>query len=109
MLLRYLRVSLLVSSEKSNIIDFLFTNGLSINDIEAVEVDIPVNIMLLVNLIEDLPGNIIVDLLLHFLELFKGNLFFVFLVSALLVLPVNFSLKTFTNFFIFFDHTHPFI
>ena len=78
----------LLSNHHPAIVDFLLGDSLSVDEVEAVEIDIPVHIHILVNFIENLPGYIVVNLLLHFLELFESDLLFIFLESAILVLFV---------------------
>ena len=78
----------LLSNHHSAIVDFLLGDSLSVDEVEAVEINIPVHIHILVNFVENLPSYIVVDLLLHFLELFESDLFFIFLEPAILVLFV---------------------
>ena len=65
--------------------------------------------MFSIDFIEYLPGNIIVDLLFHLLELLKSYLLFIFLVPTLLILPVNFRLQTLPDLFVLFYHSHALI
>ena len=99
----------LFSSEQGNIIDLLLTNSFGINNIEAIEINIPIHIMVRIDLIEYLPGNIIIDLLFHLLELLESYLFFIFLIATLLIFTINFGLKTLPDFFVLFYYSHSFI
>jgi uncharacterized membrane protein YecN with MAPEG domain len=71
------------------VIDFLFSDSFSVNKVQAIEIDVSIDIYILVNFIEYLPSDIIVDLLLHLLELLECYLLLVFLVPTILVLLVH--------------------
>ena len=84
-----------------HIIYFLFCYCLGINEIQTVKIDVFVDVIILINLIKQLPCNIIIYLLLHLLILLKSYLFFILFVSICLVFFVNFMLQTIADFFIF--------
>ena len=94
----------LLPNHHATIVDFLLSNSLCVNEIEAVEIDVSVHIHVLVNFIENLPCYIVVYLLLHFLELFESDLFFIFLEPAILVLFVDLQLQIFSHFFVLFNN-----
>jgi hypothetical protein len=85
-------------SQQGNVVDLLLADGFGVYQIKAIQINILVNIMIGIGLIKDLPGDIIIDLLLHFLELLKCYFFFILFISTLLVFPVNLGLETLTNF-----------
>ena len=95
---------LLLAGYDSYIIYFLFGNSLRIDEVEAVEVDVLVDIKELISFIEDLPSNVVVNLLLHLLVLLKGDLVRPLLVSMSLVLSVHHTLEPLLGLFEFVDN-----
>jgi hypothetical protein len=96
----------LLSHQYRSVENLLFCDCFCIYEIQAVEIKVSIDVHILVRLIKNLPSDVVVDLLLHFLKLLKCNLLFVFLVPAILILFVYFLLQFFSNFFVFVDHTH---
>ena len=95
----------LFSNHHPAIVDLLLGDSCSVDEVEAVEINIPANIYILVNFVENLPSYIVVYMLLHFLVLFESDLFFnIFLEFAILVLFVRLKLQIFAQFFILFDN-----
>ena len=81
-----------------NVINFLLCDGLGIRDIEAIQVDDLINIILVIDLVESLPSNIIINLLQHFGKLIIGNKVGIIFVHVTLVFLICFLLKVFTDF-----------
>ena len=94
----------LLPGHQCDIVYFLLGYCFGVQEIEAVKINVAIGVIVLVYFVKDLPGNIIIDLLLHLLKLFKSNLFLrVLLVAAILVLFVNFMLKILSHLLILLD------
>lgn len=91
----------LLAFQQSHVVDFLLGNGLSVRKLEAVEIDVFVRVVALVHLVEYLPRDVVVYLLLHFLVLLERYLLIdIGLVLARLVLLVDLLLEVLTYFFV---------
>lgn len=74
----------LVPAHEGSVVDLLLSYGLAVTEVQAVEVYKLILIVIAVNIIKDLPCYVVVDLLFHFLVLFKSY-FFVFISLILIV------------------------
>ena len=91
----------LLAFQQCHVVDFLLSNGLGVRQLEAVEIDVFVRVVALVHLVEYLPRDVIVYLLLHFLVLLERYLLIdIGLVLARLVLLVDLLLQVLTYFFV---------
>ena len=79
--------------KKGDIVDFLLGDGPCIAEFETVEVDEFVCIIVLINLVEYLPCDIIINLLLHLLILFICYLVLRRFVSVSLIFFVHFLVE----------------
>ena len=93
------------SNAFTKIVNLLLSYGLCVHYFKAVQIDYLLNIVVFIYFVEDLPGNIVVDLLKHFLELILSNpIFFVGTVFTTDILFICLLLKLGSNFFIFINN-----
>ena len=79
-------------------------DGLGIREVQAVQVNVLVGVVALIDLVEDLPSDVVVDLLFHLLVLFKSYFFIdISLVFARLKFFVGLVLQILSNLFVFVD------
>ena len=104
-----LHLVLSIVSEDSHIINLLLGNGLGIFQVQAIQVNVLICIVCLVHFIEDLPCDVIVNLLLHFLVLLISDFLFIILFTVLLIFIVDFALQVLANFIILLDDIASFL
>lgn len=94
----------------TKIVNLLLCNGLCIHYLKAIQIDNLFNIIVLINFIKDLPSNIVVYLLEHFLELILSNsVFFIRTIFTADVLFIGFLLKLSPYLFIFINNIIAFL
>ena len=98
-------VRIAVADRLTEVVDFLLGNGLRIHNIETVEVDNLLDVVVLIDLVEHLPGHVVVYLLQHLLKLVVAYSFvIVWAIFALVILSVSFLLELCSYLFVFLDH-----
>ena len=94
----------------AKIINLLLCDGLCIHYFKTVQIDYLLYIVVLIHFVEDLPGNVVVDLLEHFLKLILcDSIFLVRTVFAADVFFIGFLLKLSSNLFIFINNIITFL
>ena len=89
----------------ADVVDFLFSYSLSIHNIKTVKVHNLFNVIVFINFIENLPGNVVINLLQHFLKLIiTDSVLFIWTIFAIVVFAVGFLLKLGADFLILLHH-----
>ena len=86
-----------ITNELAQIVNLLLNDGISVHNIETVQVNNLLDCVLLIDFVENLPGNIIINLLKHFFVLLVGNKFRILFVSIVLIFALGLLLKLLTN------------
>ena len=98
-------VRIAVADRLTEVVDFLLSYGLRIHNIETVEVDNLLDVVVLIDLVEHLPGHVVVYLLQHLLKLVVADSFvIIWAIFALIILSVSFLLELCSYLFVFLDH-----
>ena len=89
----------------AKVVDFLFSDCLGVHDIQTVQIDNLLHVIVLIDLIENLPSNVIIDLLKHLLELVVGDsVLFIRTVLAVVILAICFLLQLSADLLVLLHH-----